>query len=110
MQTQNEKIKYVFVAQLVEQMTLNHWVQGSSPCEDTFFVYRGVAQLASAPRSGRGGRKFESSHPDVFVLWRLPKRYLIHFIKYFIILQNGDNQEFGCAILAQLVEQRIRNA
>ena len=25
----------VFVAQLVEQMTLNHWVQGSSPCEDT---------------------------------------------------------------------------
>lgn len=26
--------------------------------------FRGVAQLASAPRSGRGGRKFESSHPD----------------------------------------------
>ena len=25
---------------------------------------RDVAQLASAPRSGRGGRKFESSHPD----------------------------------------------
>ena len=25
---------------------------------------RGVAQLASAPRSGRGGRRFESSHPD----------------------------------------------
>ena len=25
---------------------------------------RGVAQLVSAPRSGRGGRKFESSHPD----------------------------------------------
>ena len=23
-----------------------------------------IAQLASAPRSGRGGRKFESSHPD----------------------------------------------
>ena len=28
------------------------------------FRTRGVAQLASAPRSGRGGRKFESSHPD----------------------------------------------
>ena len=70
MQTQNEKIKHVFVAQLVEQMTLNHWVQGSSPCEDTHKYDRGVAQLASAPRSGRGGRKFESSHPDVFVLWR----------------------------------------
>ena|GEM_PF-2251076 len=26
--------------------------------------FRGVAQLVSAPRSGRGGRKFESSHPD----------------------------------------------
>ena len=25
---------------------------------------RGVAQLVSAPRSGRGGRTFESSHPD----------------------------------------------
>ena len=25
---------------------------------------RDVAQLASAPRSGRGGRTFESSHPD----------------------------------------------
>ena len=28
-------IFYVFVAQLVEQLTLNQWVQGSSPCEDT---------------------------------------------------------------------------
>lgn len=28
-------IKKDSVAQLVEQMTLNHWVQGSSPCEDT---------------------------------------------------------------------------
>ena len=27
-------------------------------------MIRGVAQLASAPRSGRGGRRFESSHPD----------------------------------------------
>ena len=27
---------------------------------------RDVAQLASAPRSGRGGRTFESSHPDFF--------------------------------------------
>ena len=42
---------------------------------------RDVAQLASAPRSGRGGRKFESSHPD--------------------LLLNAS--------LAQLVEQLIRN-
>lgn len=27
-------------------------------------IERDVAQLASAPRSGRGGRKFKSSHPD----------------------------------------------
>ena len=53
----------VLVAQLVEQLTLNQWVQGSNPCQDT--TLRGVAQLASAPRSGRGGRKFESSHPDI---------------------------------------------
>ena len=27
----------VFVAQLVEQLTLNQWVVGSNPAEDTFF-------------------------------------------------------------------------
>ena len=27
--------EYVFLAQLVEQLTLNQWVQGSSPWEDT---------------------------------------------------------------------------
>ena len=27
--------KDVLVAQLVEQLTLNQWVQGSSPCQDT---------------------------------------------------------------------------
>ena len=32
--------------------------------ETTIQKKRDVAQLASAPRSGRGGRKFESSHPD----------------------------------------------
>ena len=90
----------VLVAQLVEQLTLNQWVQGSNPCQDT--KSRGVAQLASAPRSGRGGRKFESSHPD-----NKPR------------LRESNRQ--GCvgllnklahatATLAQLVEQRIRNA
>ena len=53
---------------------------------------RGVAQLASAPRSGRGGRKFESSHPDQF-----PSLFL--FLHRELL-----------ATLAQLVEQRIRNA
>lgn len=53
---------------------------------------RGVAQLASAPRSGRGGRKFESSHPDIR---RLP------------VTARHPPQD---ATLAQLVERRIRNA
>ena len=29
------KMNHVFLAQLVEQLTLNQWVQGSSPWEDT---------------------------------------------------------------------------
>ena len=40
------KTNQVFLAQLVEQLTLNQWVQGSSPWEDTkdirrvsFFLY-----------------------------------------------------------------------
>ena len=32
-------------------------------------IDRDVAQLASAPRSGRGGRVFESPHPDYFSLY-----------------------------------------
>ena len=37
LQAQNQRFGNVFVAQLVEQLTLNQWVQGSSPCEDTIF-------------------------------------------------------------------------
>ncbi len=35
------------VAQLVEQMTLNHWVEGSSPSQVTRYKYKNdsVAQL-----------------------------------------------------------------
>ncbi len=29
------KKRYGGIAQLVEQMTFNHWVQGSSPCAST---------------------------------------------------------------------------
>ena len=37
--------------------------------------YRGVAQFGRAPRSGRGGRKFESCHLDHLTLEseKLPK-------------------------------------
>ena len=62
----------LFVAQLVEQMTLNHWVEGSNPSEET--NYRDVAQLASALRSGRRGRWFESSYPDNAPPQPLPKK------------------------------------
>ena len=34
--------EHVFLAQLVEQLTLNQWVQGSSPWEDTKDTSRGV--------------------------------------------------------------------
>ena len=33
--TRGLEINQVFLAQLVEQLTLNQWVQGSSPWEDT---------------------------------------------------------------------------
>ena len=39
-------------------------------------INRDVAQLASAPRSGRGGRTFESSHPDFFSISRKKPAFL----------------------------------
>ncbi len=38
---------YVFLAQLVEQLTLNQWVQGSSPWEDTKDIQMGVLFVCS---------------------------------------------------------------
>ena len=35
-----------FVAQLVEQLTLNQRVQGSSPCEVTTFLHRSVGRAS----------------------------------------------------------------
>jgi hypothetical protein len=32
-------------------------------------LIRGVAQRGSAPRLGRGGRRFKSAHPDLFILY-----------------------------------------
>ena len=34
--------EHVFLAQLVEQLTLNQWVEGSSPSEDTKDIRKGV--------------------------------------------------------------------
>ena len=75
--------KDVLVAQLVEQLTLNQWVQGSSPCQDT-----------TAGCSAVG----EPSHPDKLS----PEKKRNAFQT---ILHQCRN-----ATLAQLVEQRIRNA
>ncbi len=47
LQTQNQRFSNVFVAQLVEQLTLNQWVQGSSPCEDTIFARDSNSQNGS---------------------------------------------------------------
>ena len=45
------EINQVFLAQLVEQLTLNQWVQGSSPWEDTKDIRKGV--LFCAPMRSR---------------------------------------------------------
>ena len=39
------------MAQLVEQLTFNQWVTGSSPVR---VIYAGVAELADAPDLGSG--------------------------------------------------------
>ena len=65
------------VAQSVEQVTLNHWVHGSSPCRRTNYMVV-VAQLVRAPGCGPGGRRFKSGLPPHFfcpnsggALWRI---------------------------------------
>ena len=57
------------LAQLVEHRIRNARVASSSLVSGSndIIFYRGVAQLASVPRSGRGGRRFESSYPDFFL-------------------------------------------
>ena len=49
------------IVQLVERVTVNHCVVGSSP---TRGVHQSVAQFGSALRLGRKGRRFESCHSD----------------------------------------------
>ena len=49
------------VAQSVAQLSRNQQVGGSNPPVSST---RGVAQLGSALRSGRRGRRFKSCHPD----------------------------------------------
>ena len=44
----------------------NHFFEMLSLFDLFLLDFRDVAQPGSAPRSGRGGRWFESSHPDIY--------------------------------------------
>ncbi len=55
------------VAQLVEQLTLNQWVQGSNPCGDTektdlesvFFLFTVLQDSGEWSRNAPGGSHFQ---------------------------------------------------
>ena len=51
------------IAQLVEQLTLNQWVQGSNPCERTIFYAR-VVELADTLDLGSSGATRGGSSPS----------------------------------------------
>ena len=65
------------------------------------YFFRDVAQLASAPRSGRGGRPFESDHPDIFS----KECSLLQTTYYRTAFQTIRLR--GCSVYAQLY---VRNA
>ena len=63
-------------------------------CEMHILLYRDVAQFGRVPRSGRGGRRFKSCHPDLknrsverFFVFRVIFR-VIRFPVYEKIVQN----------------------
>ena len=51
--TRKNGITYALLAQLVEQLTLNQWVQGSNPWECTSFVLCNFATLCTLSSVGR---------------------------------------------------------
>ena len=63
----------------------------SRPCEPS--SHRAVAQLGSAPRSGRGGRRFKSCQPD-FQTRRLPVAGATGSLR---VQRRGEPREVGCA-------------
>lgn len=54
-------LKYHFFLEVKIKVTT--FVVAKTPCYA--FDCSGCSTVGSAPRSGRGGRKFESSHPDI---------------------------------------------
>ena len=84
---------YANMAQVVEQLTRNEQVEGSSPSIGSLFMagveschylvgfdlnqgHRGVAQLGSAFGSGPKGRGFESRHFDTCETLGFPRVFL----------------------------------
>ncbi len=59
--------------------------------------------MASAPRSGRGGRKFESSHPDFFVYtYRVCRSVLFYHFRAMLTLRYlSENKEEAIKRLAK---------
>ena len=45
-------------------------------------LYRGVAQLASAPALGAGGRRFESFHPDQTINFLLMVKFILYLLRW----------------------------
>lgn len=50
------------------------------------FFDRDVAQSGRAPRSGRGGRKFKSSHPDHLTITYKVSDYISPLVAYLLLL------------------------
>ena len=89
------------VAQMVAQLIRNQQVRGSSPLVGSTFsqaTYRGVAQLGSALRSGRRGRRFKSCHPDHKNAFTKAFFYLSCDIRV-IFLRNYVLEVFVCPIV-----------
>lgn len=69
---------------------------------------RDVAQSGSAPCSGRGGRKFESCHPDFFMNL-LYLKIISHRIKGDFKMKKSFKIEVDCANCANLMEETAKN-
>ena len=66
---------------------------------------RDVAQLVSAPRSGRGGRTFESSHPDLFIFGFQKSRGVILYGSplFFCPFDRQSKRAACCKLLQTLI-------
>ena len=82
-------LKYHFFLEVKIKVTT--FVVAKTPCYA--FDCSGCSTVGSAPRSGRGGRKFESSHPDKnkeSTIWIVDSLF---FVLEFLWLCNNDSRE-----------------